>query len=137
MREIIHQKQSNLDCVCTCIAMLAGKPRREIVKRFHSKYLIENTMNVSDILWELQIPFRECRQEEGIVRGKLYIASVPSLNREGWTHLIIIDFRNNALKLYDPNQGVTGRRYYVTSETPKYKNQVTFHGYSVEYEVLD
>ena len=138
MREIIHQKQTQLDCVSTCMAMLAGLPRREVADRFHLRYLVECKIDVSDILWELQIPFRECRQEETILAGKLYVVSVPSINMETRMHLILVDWRvGKELKIFDPNRGVTGRRYYVTSSNPRYKNQVTFRGYHAEYEILD
>lgn len=138
MREIIHQKQTKLDCVCTCMAMLCGLPRREVAKRFHARYLINSEINISDILWELKIPFRECRQEETILPDKLYVVSVPSLNMENRLHLILVDWRmRSVLKIFDPNQGVSGRRYYVPHENPKYKNQATFKGYHAEYEILE
>lgn len=138
MREIIHQKQTQLDCVCTCMGMLSGLPRREVVKRFHVNYLIDCEINVSDILWALNIPFRECHQEETLMPGKLYVVSVPSLNMETRLHLILVDRRvGSELKVFDPNQGVRGRRYYVPHSNTKFKHQVTLGGYHAEYEILD
>jgi len=138
MREIIHQKQTQLDCVCTCMAMLCGLPRRELVKRYHKRYLIDSEINISDILWELNISFRECRQEENIKPGKLYVASVPSLNIVTRLHLILVDWRiKSGLKIFDPNRGVSGRKYYVLHDNPRFKNQVTLGGYHTEYEILD
>lgn len=120
------------------MAMLSGLSRREVVKRFHAKYFTDSGMNVSDILWELKIPYRECRQEESILIGKLYVASVPSINVETRLHLILADWRvSSELKIFDPNQGVRGRRYYVSQKNPRFKNQVTLGGYHAEYEILD
>lgn len=99
--QIILQKQkSNHDCSRTCLAMLLDTPS-EVLETPYSSVLHPYS------LWHtLKQSFGEveaCCALEDIVRGYVYVVSVPAIYGTGETHLVIIDTRERDFKLYDPS----------------------------------
>ncbi|EIO1437863.1 hypothetical protein LOV73_004075 [Salmonella enterica] len=141
MKEIQHQKQGEMDCVCTCIAMVSGVKRKDIRAKYHDRYMNDPDFNVNNILDDLNIKYRECHKNEDVLLGKVYIVTVPSINMLGYFHQIIIDARINKskpeIKIFDPNKGVRERKYYVFTVSGKARNQVKLLSYILDYEILD
>lgn len=117
MKEIEHQIQpTGVSCVSTCVAMLAGVPAEEVIKRFHMKYYVERSIRISDMLDHYDISYAQVLSgcEPRMDAGYIYLLSVPSLNLRGQLHEIIVDYREGvAPKCYDPAKGLGGRSYYV------------------------
>ncbi len=117
IKPIVHQTQpSENSCVCTCLAMLMGKPAADVVAKWHTKYYMEHE-TLLEILEEEG--FRvHCHYAAGaarLVEGKLYLITVPSLNIEGSFHQVIVDWRDRSKPgvCYDPAKGLEGRKYYT------------------------
>ena len=136
--KIIHQQQPTHDtCVSACIAMLLNIPVKEIVEEFHSKYinqelniyefLINHDLNIEPLLpsyWQAEL-------------NNIYIASVPSLNKKAALHQIIIDTRNGASIVYDPQEGKPDCDYYVYKPDEDLKtHEYNLISYVLEYRVL-
>lgn len=134
MKVIRHQKQGKMDCVCTCIAMISGIPRRVISRKYHNRFMNENDYDINNILDELNIKYRKCDPNEMIKLNCVYLVTVPSVNMLGWFHQIIIDTREG-FKILDPNRGLKGRKYYVFRSLPKGKNQIKLQAWITDYEV--
>lgn len=141
MKEIKHQKQGEMDCVCTCVAMISGVKRKYIRAKYHNRYMNDPDYNVDNILDDLNIKYRECHKKEDVLLGRVYIVTVPSINMPGYFHQIIIDARINKskpeIKIFDPNKGKRGRKYYVFTVSGKARNQVKLLSYILDYEILD
>lgn len=133
MKQIKHQKQGERDCVCTCIAMIAGIKKRTIRNRYHGRYMSDHTFNAGEILNELGVKYNPC-DNNTVIKGKVYLATVPSLNMLGYFHQVIIDARESML-VFDPNRGIAGRNYYVTKVCPSARKQIRLHSWILDYEV--
>lgn len=81
----------------------------------------------------LGIKYKKCYNNT-VSPGKIYLATVPSLNIPGYFHQIIIDTREN-IQIFDPNRGVSGRNYYVTKASPSARKQIKLHSWILDYEV--
>lgn len=120
IRQIQHQTQpTGNTCVCTCIAMLTGKPAQEVVDKWHDLYYSHHEP-LMDILEEEGLRV-ECHYSAGsprILPGKLYMLTVPSLNVEGSLHQVLVDWRDEAVGpvCLDPAKGLPDRKYYTLSE---------------------
>ncbi|ECI5363932.1 hypothetical protein DU846_01940 [Salmonella enterica subsp. diarizonae] len=94
----------------------------------------ENDYDINNILDELNIKYRKCDPDEMIKLNCVYLVTVPSVNMLGWFHQIIIDTREG-FKIFDPNRGLKGRKYYVFRSLPKGKNQIKLQAWITDYEV--
>lgn len=134
MKEIKHQKQREMDCVCTCIAMITGIKRRIITRRYHERYMNGRNFNTDNILDELMVKYRRCEHSEKVELNKVYLVTVPSLNMPGLFHQIIMDTRAG-FEILDPNRGVKGRKYYVLSVSPTSSKQFKLRSWILDYEI--
>ncbi|HHA3474793.1 TPA: hypothetical protein ACODLE_001579 [Salmonella enterica subsp. enterica serovar Infantis] len=134
MKIIKHQKQGEMDCVCTCIAMVAGMSRRSIRRKYHNRFMNDNDYDINHILDDLKIKYRICNPNENIKLNCVYLVTVPSVNMPGWFHQIIIDTREG-FEILDPNRGLKGRKYYVLHVSPKSKNQIKLNAFILDCEV--
>ncbi|HEF0026997.1 TPA: hypothetical protein R8G57_001495 [Citrobacter freundii] len=133
MKQIKHQKQGDRDCVCTCIAMIAGIKKRIIRNRYHDRYMNEHNFKEDKILDDLGIKYTTCNNST-VIKGKVYLATVPSINMLGYFHQVIIDARES-MQVFDPNRGVKGRNYYVTKVSPTSSKQIKMHSWILDYEI--
>lgn len=133
MKRIKHQKQGDRQCVCTCIAMIAGIKKNTVVKRHHVKYMSNNNYGIDKILEDFGIGYNTC-DGNYLHKGKVYLATVPSLNMLGYFHQIIIDNRDG-IQVFDPNRGVPGKNYYVTKVSPTSRKQILLRSWIIDYEV--
>ncbi|EBD4137240.1 hypothetical protein ACEVVA_002080 [Salmonella enterica] len=134
MGEIKHQKQGDLDCVCTCIAMITGIKRRTITRRYQHRYMNESGFDTNNILDDLGVKYRKCIHGDRIDLNKVYLVTVPSLNMAGLFHQIIIDTRAG-FEILDPNRGVSGRNYYVLRASPSARKQIKLRAWILDYEI--
>ena len=114
---IKHQQQpTSTSCASACIAMLLNVPVEDVIKKFHDKYKA-GEMNIDHYLLNHGLTIEPLlssywqAQWDGI-----YLAAVPSLNIKANLHEIIIDTRNNDVKIYDPNMGKPSKCYYVNDD---------------------
>jgi len=115
MQYLKHQTQPcPVSCVCTSIAILAGRPAAEIVEKYHRGYR-DGSVSVRTMLTELGIPFATFDSLDGGVMDQVgaYLVTVPSLNITGGTHQIVIEITEDDYHVIDPVQGRAGRRYYT------------------------
>ena len=116
MRQIQHQTQpTGNTCVCTCIAMLTGKPAQEVIDKWHTRYYSSQEW-LGDILEEEGVSFTYpvANEPHRLDPGKVYLLTVASLNIEGSFHQLIVDWRSSAPVVLDPAKGRTpGSKYYT------------------------
>lgn len=142
---IEHQTQiDNSTCVSTCLSMLTKIPVGVIVDTFHQDYCDEKT-TVRDFLESIGLPFTKMELEStlGTVAkpDKLYLITVPSVNRTGCLHYILAHIVKGEeerdppqMYLFDPAMGISGARYYVAGKAQSDEQQ-ELYGHIVEYEI--
>ena len=111
---INHITQPNImACIPTCLAMLTSKDPVDVDREFTPLYN-EGLLDVASYLYRYNI-FAQPHLTAGIHQirpGRLYLATVPSLQLPGLFHQIIIDARFGDVKVYDPCKGLQGKQYY-------------------------
>ena len=134
--EIIHQQQPTDDtCTSTCLAMLLNINVKTIIEEFHEDYKYlkqfpDDFLRKCGVIAEPLLPYYETKWEE------VYIVAVPSLNTTGQLHNIILDYRNERIRVYDPNKGIACKRYYVEDDhkiASIYEHHIT--GLVLEYKI--
>lgn len=136
MREIKHQQQTHPHgCVSACLAMLTDQPVEKVTEEFNDLYH-DHKIQPHDYLDQHGI-----RAIPGITidntlhDGRTYMIAAPSLNIEGKLHALIADLRDG-FKLYDPNMGRGGRRWYVWKpEEDLQPGEFNICGWVIDYEV--
>ncbi|MBL1321551.1 MAG: hypothetical protein COA63_010900 [Methylophaga sp.] len=109
---ITHQQQPDaITCTSACLAMLTNIPVGTVVSEFHDAYFKHET-EVSSYLESKGLKVERLFTHSVPIPGDLYLITVPSLNKDAALHNIILDLRDE-YKLYDPNEGVDGKRYYI------------------------
>lgn len=108
------------DCTCipACMAMISG-------------FKLEDVLHIMEDI--RKPPYSEHETMIGLVRLKvlpiqilgrvlkpfhLYMAMVPSLNAIGVIHAIVIDVRDGNLKVFDPQNGRTDKKFYTDQYLP-------------------
>lgn len=111
MRRLVQRTQPTSDsCMSAAIAMIADMDVNEVYNQLHSD-LISKELWFDEVMDGLCIDYRYMFPKHNTMHmGKVYIASVPSLNMEG-THSIVIDVRKN-FKILDPNCGRPNKLVY-------------------------
>ena len=136
MKKIKHVMQPTPNtCVSACIAMLLDIPVETVIEEFHDLY-VDNQMNADEYLelkgmsaYPLLSTYRQ------VLPGNTYLICAPSLNLEGATHEIIMDFRTE-FRVYDPNMGREGKKYYVWKNGENLGElEVDIKGYSFDFWV--
>lgn len=100
--------------------MLLGVPVAKVLKKIPHPYGIDQR--------ELYEILEACKfQWNAFVFGRLaasgtYLLTVPSVNTLGGGHFILVQYANSwkHAKVFDPNMGLPGQRFYVTRS--KHKN---------------
>lgn len=144
---IEHQTQAVPNgCVAACLAMLLDRDVEEITAQFHRGYM-GGAVEAHDFLREHGLNVRLCVSNEPMYWNKVYMISVPSLNRVATMHAVIIDMRGDTMRVLDPQQGVPGKRYYVAPPSADYSfdsprpvglpdEAEPLLGYVVDFEVI-
>lgn len=113
---IYHRQQpTDTSCVYACIAMLMNVPVTDVID-----WVKKNLGKNQTTFFETQ----QCLTAFGLSWSSLclphlcapgyYMATVPSLNMEGESHVVIIYFSDFVERIYDPNEGREGKKFYVT-----------------------
>ncbi|MBU1477471.1 MAG: hypothetical protein KJ856_05895 [Gammaproteobacteria bacterium] len=115
MGSISFVQQPTLDtCTSACLSMITGVDVNDVIRDFHDDWKSLKS-NPSEFLSHRGI--RHVVNKDVFSRilnyGFAYLLTVPSLNLEGGLHHIILDLSDALEKVYDPNQGKEGKRYYV------------------------
>lgn len=110
---INHQQQPTWNtCVSACIAMILNKPADEVVSEFHEDYY-EEKLDADEYLQSKGVDCEVLLTNAKLETGYIYLCSVPSLNLQARTHMIVLDMREECWSLYDPNKGKEGKLYFV------------------------
>ena len=111
--EIEHQQQPNpVTCTSACIAMLTGIPVNKIADVFHPAYSRQE-ITPCEYLESRGLKVKRLYTDDQPMPSRLYLVTVPSLNKKGTLHHIIVDWRD-VCDVYDPNKGIKGKKYYVS-----------------------
>lgn len=131
------QQVDNQTCTSACLAMMLNEPIMTIISEFHMdwvnvktdpvRYLKSKGVDVTPLT-----PFTK------ILGDGMYLTAVPSLNEEGTLHHVVVTFKDSEMKIFDPNQGRDGKKYYVNNLQQK-KNELevyfTHHIYELKLEL--
>lgn len=115
---ITHLTQPTYNsCQATCIAMLYGADEEMLnlfVEKIHPVYF-EQMTTTHVILKRLDLVFRRCYADELLLfDDSIYLLSVPSINVRTGMHAILRSHIDDNGKVYDPAQGIEGRRFYIS-----------------------
>ena len=138
-----HQTQpTGMTCVCTCLAMLCGRPASDLIELYHHSYYNEQTLDVSDILRIEGFIFKQemAGRVQTLLPGAVYLLTVPSLNIKGGLHQILVDYRDpERPQALDPAKGYTGRMYYTIDsiEADEKDNAFLLFSWIVDYTITD
>lgn len=139
-KEIVQQTQPTpLSCVCTCIAMLVGKPAQEMIDKYNNDFYF-GEWTLCDILDTERVEYNNYRTTElmRMIPGFLYLLTVPSLNIKGGNHEVLVDYRNAAGPVcYDPAKGYEDRLYYTFDEMEADENVWAFglHSWVIDLQI--
>lgn len=127
------QQPTGNTCVCTSIAMVTASDLTFVIEKFHDDYM-SGKIDEFDILKQLGSYF--IRQgDHNIVKGRIYIASVSSLNILGKTHSIVIDASGDRIVIFDPAKGKLDKKYYVWKD-PESADEIELGGWSLVAEII-
>lgn len=124
-------QQTPEHCVSACIAMLTGQSLQEVVDDFHNDLVI-GSVSAADYLEQRGFKVNRSMTEDcKIIGNTIYLILAPSLNLEAEMHCLVLDARiPEDVKVYDPNRGRHGCRYYVSrSKLELQYNEVRLGGY--------
>jgi hypothetical protein len=111
--QFVRQPTPNT-CVHACLAMVTGVPVAELIARFGDQGLYR--LEEATVLTEYGILPEPASPEDGWRFPAVYLASVPSLNRPGYLHRIVVfahvGQRAKEWRVYDPNMGISGTHYH-------------------------
>lgn len=105
-------------CVVACIAMVTGRPFEEVecdvltqgmavpmIPDAYMDFLVQKNMFPMPVSANAPNPF---------IFGQLYLVTVASLNHMSGLHMVVIDYRGDYPKVYDPQEGRDGK--FLTSD---------------------
>lgn len=136
---ITHKTQLTvMSCIATCLAMLLDKDPKQVDDEFTTDY-IRGFTDVSNYLYKHGI-FAQPHITAGIHQirpGRLYLATVPSLQLPGLFHQIIIDARFDGVTVYDPCKGLEGKQYYSYDHIAE-GNDLAYplRSFLIDYEII-
>lgn len=136
---IAHKTQPTvMSCIPTCLAMLLGKDPKEVDHEFSPSY-IRGYIDVASYLYRygvLALPHVTAGIHQ-ILKGRLYLATVPSLQTPGLFHQIIIDARFDSVIVYDPVKGLEGKQYYSYDHIAEGNNLAyPLRSFVIDYEII-
>lgn len=116
---LTHQQQPcPTSCVSACFAMIMGVPVETVKGEIHAAYQARQ-LSLHDILTRYAIGHTAMRATDNNDFGStdvpgVYLASIPSLNREHGLHEILIEvLPDDEWVVYDPCAGIPGKRFYT------------------------
>lgn len=136
---ITHKTQPTMmSCMAACLAMLLDRDVEEVDNEFSLDY-VRGYIDVATYLYRQGI-FAQPHITAGmhqIYPGRLYLATVPSLQLPGLFHQIIIDARFGDVKVYDPCKGLQGKQYYSYDHTAE-GNDLAYplRSFLIDYEII-
>lgn len=136
---ITHKtQQSMMSCIPTCLAMLLDKDPKQVDDEFTTDY-IRGFTDVSNYLYKHGV-FAQPHITAGMHQirpGRLYLATVPSLQLPGLFHQIIIDARFGNVTVYDPCKGLEGKQYYSYDHIAE-DNELAYplRSFLIDYEII-
>lgn len=136
---IKHKTQKSImSCIPTCLAMLLDKDPEQVYDEFTKDY-IHGFTDVSTYLHKHGV-FAQPHITAGMHQirpGRLYLATVPSLQLPGLFHQIIIDARFGDVKVYDPCKGLQGKQYYSYDHVAE-GNDLAYplRSFLIDYEII-
>lgn len=111
------QQKDDKSCTSACLSMLTGIPYDAVFETF-SEGWHEHNYTPDKFLDDHGVTYvlNSSPYNTTLWHGGVYLLTVPSLNYDGALHHIIADYREEELKILDPNQGREGYRHYVAHE---------------------
>lgn len=107
------QQQDDSTCGVACAAMVAGVPF-EIANAKAKEFVTKRGMGAREmgiLLRRLGVRFTRLMIPE-LKRCVPHIVVVPSLNRVGGNHYVVVDLSNDFVEVYDPQAGRPGKAFY-------------------------
>lgn len=116
-REVKHpiklqQQPTWNSCASTCMAMMLDLPAQQVIDEFHEDYITHKTRPY-DYLRSKGLDVRYGVIDQLFEWDTVYMVTVPSLNLLSVNHFVVMDFRDENWKIYDPNNGKEGKKYYT------------------------
>lgn len=136
---ITHKTQPTvMSCMAACLAMLLERDVEEVDSEFSLDY-VRGYIDVATYLYRQGI-FAQPHITAGMHQirpGRLYLATVPSLQLPGLFHQIIIDARFSDVKVYDPCKGLQGKQYYSYDHIAE-GNDLAYplRSFLIDYEII-
>lgn len=128
-----HRTQPTKDsCMATCIAMIAGVDENEAYAEWHEKFQCRAAW-LDTALDRYGIPYMYGSPRSAtLLRGFIYLLSVPSLNIQAGLHQVVASLpRNGEIQILDPVKGREGSLHYVYG-TPEGGGEVEIKSWSVD-----
>ena len=119
-------------CVSACIAMLLNRPVEEVTAHFHGDY-INGCRTACHYLTSHGVRLVAGDPEGVIDWDRTFLLGVPSLNLPGIMHQIIVTTYNYEIKVFDPNEGYFGRKFYSEIIEP---GATALLGFRIDYEII-
>lgn len=121
MHKIVHQQQlTDTSCVPASISMLTGLyqyipfPQKDIIAQMEAHHDSSGSLHSEFRQWVRMGYYPYLTQFNELRHGKVYLATVPSLNKVAGNHRIIIDMTDDMV-IFDPNEGRENKLYYTPS----------------------
>jgi ABC-type bacteriocin/lantibiotic exporter with double-glycine peptidase domain len=134
--ELVIQQSDNT-CTSACLSMISGISYDEVVSSFHNKF-ISGKIKAIDWLRNLGFIVREFGGIERHIRfDSVYLLMVPSLNKLGRNHSIVVDSRSGFIEVYDPRaDGV--HKYYTYNDEIVVNDPLAYclAGFAIEVEIF-
>lgn len=136
---IKHKTQPTvMSCMAACLAMLLDRDVEEVDNEFSLDY-VRGYIDVASYLYRQGI-FAQPHVTAGMHQirpGRLYLATVPSLQLPGLFHQIIIDARFDGVTVYDPAKGLEGKQYYSYDHIAE-ENELAYplRSFLIDYEII-
>ena len=109
--KIVNQDDDK-SCMLACVAMISDKTLTEIRSLYKGNIPLSDR-ELFDLVESLELAIYSERYNE-IHRNSVYIIVVPSLNITGGTHGIVVDTRGGEMRVFDPQHGRKGKKWYTT-----------------------
>lgn len=103
-------------CVPTCLAMIMDTTPEEVINKFGREW---GDLKTISVMFQCGINFNKLVFPTININGWLML-SVPSLNIQGKTHMIIVEYEDGEfLEILDPNTGRENKKFYVEPNYPQ------------------
>lgn len=110
---VIHVTQPTpFSCAHACLSMVTGIPVEEIIARWKRPISFIETVTVLSEEGIMAVPFVPGYMYPFSDDG-VYLTTVPSLNRSGVTHSVLVEYYQDEVSVHDPNKGREGILFYT------------------------